>query len=214
MKRCALCRSTARVYCDSDRASLCWSCDAKVHSANFLVARHSRSLLCQLCHSPTPWSASGEKLSPSTASICGRCVFEGSSDDDDDDDDREERVGGDDGDVTELEDSVNENDNQIVPWSSTPDPPAVSSSSGDGGVLLKRRRQNVSDLTSEDEHDCSSANNSHHSPAVGDETTSFHSAQSSYKATTRNIEKIRRRNVKSGEHMSAQLDLNSPSSDS
>lgn len=72
-KNCELCKGAARVYCESDQASLCWSCDAKVHSANFLVARHVRSLLCHSCHSPTAWSGSGHKLGR-TLSICEPCV--------------------------------------------------------------------------------------------------------------------------------------------
>ncbi|KAK1388972.1 B-box zinc finger protein 32 [Heracleum sosnowskyi] len=73
MKICELCKGAARVFCESDQASLCWSCDAKVHSANFLVARHVRSLLCHSCHSPTAWSGSGHKLGR-TISICEPCV--------------------------------------------------------------------------------------------------------------------------------------------
>lgn len=61
------------MYCESDQASLCWECDAKVHAANFLVARHTRTLLCHRCHSPTPWSASGPNLGP-TLSVCHLCV--------------------------------------------------------------------------------------------------------------------------------------------
>ncbi|KAL4347120.1 hypothetical protein GQ457_17G024250 [Hibiscus cannabinus] len=37
MKSCELCMSAATTYCESDQASLCWHCDAKVHGANFLV---------------------------------------------------------------------------------------------------------------------------------------------------------------------------------
>ncbi|KAL9289887.1 hypothetical protein ACSQ67_024352 [Phaseolus vulgaris] len=62
------------MLCDSDQAKLCWDCDEKVHSANFLVAKHSRVLLCRLCHSPTPWTASGTKLTP-TVSFCHRCIL-------------------------------------------------------------------------------------------------------------------------------------------
>lgn len=72
-KNCELCKGAARVLCESDQARLCWSCDAKVHSANFLVARHVRSLLCHSCHSPTAWSGSGHKLGR-TISICEPCV--------------------------------------------------------------------------------------------------------------------------------------------
>ncbi|KAF4386940.1 hypothetical protein F8388_006895 [Cannabis sativa] len=66
-KKCELCDSPAKMYCDSDRASLCWDCDARVHSANFLVAKHMRTLLCRVCQSLTPWSGSGPKLSPTVS---------------------------------------------------------------------------------------------------------------------------------------------------
>ncbi|KAG9160897.1 hypothetical protein Leryth_008724 [Lithospermum erythrorhizon] len=64
MKKCELCHSVARMYCESDQATLCWDCDSRVHSANFLVSKHSRILLCRSCQSLTPWSASGPKLAP------------------------------------------------------------------------------------------------------------------------------------------------------
>ncbi|CAL9091418.1 unnamed protein product [Musa textilis] len=37
------------IYCSSDAASLCLSCDRNVHSANALSRRHSRTLLCDRC---------------------------------------------------------------------------------------------------------------------------------------------------------------------
>ncbi|MCO5611175.1 hypothetical protein L7F22_065425 [Adiantum nelumboides] len=46
---CELCQQQATVYCPWDEARLCDLCDAKVHSANFLVARHSRHPLCPCC---------------------------------------------------------------------------------------------------------------------------------------------------------------------
>ncbi|WCJ37661.1 B-box type zinc finger family protein [Euphorbia peplus] len=73
MNKCELCKFRATTYCDSDDAHLCWSCDALVHGANFLVARHSRTLLCRKCHSPTPWKASGPHLAP-TLSFCHACT--------------------------------------------------------------------------------------------------------------------------------------------
>ncbi|GKV41234.1 hypothetical protein SLEP1_g48800 [Rubroshorea leprosula] len=39
------------VYCRSDAACLCLSCDRNVHSANALSRRHSRALLCDRCNS-------------------------------------------------------------------------------------------------------------------------------------------------------------------
>ncbi|KAJ0984177.1 hypothetical protein J5N97_002533 [Dioscorea zingiberensis] len=39
---CELCGAAAMVHCEADAAFLCRSCDATVHGANFLVARHLR----------------------------------------------------------------------------------------------------------------------------------------------------------------------------
>ncbi|XP_010247454.1 PREDICTED: zinc finger protein HD1-like isoform X2 [Nelumbo nucifera] len=161
MKECELCNHPARMFCDSDQASLCWDCDAKVHGANFLVARHSRSLLCHVCQSPTPWKASGAKLGP-TVSVCEKCVnssngrveragvvradeesggnddeidrdVDDEDDDVDDDDDDDDEDGGDDDDDDLDSDGEDDDDgeNQVVPWSSTPPPPVASSSSSD-----------------------------------------------------------------------------------
>ncbi|KAJ6377063.1 hypothetical protein OIU76_026096 [Salix suchowensis] len=148
MKRCELCDSLAKVYCESDQANLCWDCDANVHSANFLVAKHSRSLLCHVCQSLTPWSGSGPKLGP-TLSVCNECVSksscreerrseedeEGDSDDGEEDGDEEEdsdedEENGDGGNDLGGED---EEENQVVPWSSTPPPPVSSPSNNSEG---------------------------------------------------------------------------------
>lgn len=152
MKSCELCGCPARMYCESDQASLCWDCDAEVHGANFLVARHSRSLLCHVCRSPTPWRASGSNLGH-TVSVCKRCAdgygggkcggaaeeSEGGNNDEmsseDDDPDKDE----DSDDEDDVEDEEEEDfggddedgDNQVVPWSSTPPPPVASSSSSE-----------------------------------------------------------------------------------
>jgi len=164
MKKCELCKVQARAYCESDQASLCWDCDAKVHGANFLVARHSRTLLCHACQSQTPWKASGAKLGH-TVSVCDRCVGNkeevresqgGNEDDDDDDDDDDD---GDDHDVDDVVDDDDddggveeEGDNQVVPWSTMTPPPAASSSSSEEEPVrvssLKRTRENGSDLRS------------------------------------------------------------------
>ncbi|KAJ9153658.1 hypothetical protein P3X46_027076 [Hevea brasiliensis] len=152
MKGCELCGGTARMYCESDQASLCWDCDEKVHCANFLVAKHCRTLLCQVCQSPTPWKASGPKLGP-TVSICESCFslhngkkgevgvdrdeshggneqedeFLDDSDDYDDEDDEQ-----DDEEEDEEEEEDEDGENQVVPWSVTsPSPPAASSSSSE-----------------------------------------------------------------------------------
>lgn len=127
MKNCELCKGLARTYCESDQASLCWTCDVKVHGANFLVARHTRSVLCHACQAPTPWKASGAELGV-TVSVCENCVVgvrnrgqqeesqggnedeidTGDDDDDDDDlngddDDDDDVDGADDGEEDEEE---------------------------------------------------------------------------------------------------------------
>lgn len=151
-KKCELCRSVARTHCESDQASLCWTCDYKVHTANFLVARHSRTLLCHVCQSPTPWSATGTSLGP-TVSVCNNCVrncdankgkaeYEAECEDESGDSEVEIESDGssddgvetssDDEDDEEEEEADNE-DNQVVPWSPTTPPPAVSSSSNSDG---------------------------------------------------------------------------------
>ncbi|GAA0142558.1 hypothetical protein LIER_03427 [Lithospermum erythrorhizon] len=38
------------IYCRSDAASLCLSCDRNIHSANSLSRRHSRTLVCERCN--------------------------------------------------------------------------------------------------------------------------------------------------------------------
>lgn len=61
------------VYCRSDAASLCLSCDRNVHSANALSKRHSRTLLCERCNSqPAVVRCAEEKLS-----LCQNCDWTG-----------------------------------------------------------------------------------------------------------------------------------------
>ncbi|MQL83520.1 hypothetical protein Taro_016024 [Colocasia esculenta] len=50
-RACELCSGEAALHCASDSAFLCWACDAHVHGANFIVARHARRLLCRECGS-------------------------------------------------------------------------------------------------------------------------------------------------------------------
>ncbi|CAH9116473.1 unnamed protein product [Cuscuta europaea] len=50
---CELCESAASLYCKADDAFLCRKCDRLVHSANFLVRRHVRCLLCTVCRGLT-----------------------------------------------------------------------------------------------------------------------------------------------------------------
>ncbi|XP_019449124.1 PREDICTED: B-box domain protein 31-like [Lupinus angustifolius] len=105
-EQCELCEKKAMVHCDSDQANLCWGCDAIVHSANFLVEKHMRILLCRICNSHTQWKACGSKLIPS-ASLCHRCMVDddGGNSSDDVESDSED-------DDSEKED---EEENQVVP---------------------------------------------------------------------------------------------------
>ncbi|KAI3465667.1 hypothetical protein Pfo_031421 [Paulownia fortunei] len=169
MKRCELCKGKARMHCVSDQASLCWDCDAKVHSANFLVARHSRNLLCHVCQSPTPWSASGAKLGP-TAFVCEQCV-DGRRDDDSGEEESEEEG--------EQEEEVVE-ENQVVPWS--PPPAAESSSSIEESVtggeeVVSRKRFRIenasSNLQSDEDESCSSSQLNICTPSPSGVTESF-----------------------------------------
>ncbi|KAG1368222.1 B-box zinc finger protein 19 [Cocos nucifera] len=182
MKGCELCERAARIHCESDQASLCWECDAKVHGANFLVARHSRCLLCRRCQAPTPWKASGARFGP-TVSVCERCCLQGKrrredvADDDengeekdedaeeDEGDDRmEEDDGGEEGegeDEGEAEEEEEEGDNQVVPLSLTPPPVASSSSSEESSGRIydgffKRIRRNADLASRDDDIPCSS----------------------------------------------------------
>ena len=74
---CELCDGVAALFCAADEAHICWTCDAKVHSANFLVARHTRFVLCDKCGSPTSWRASGTNPTP-LAGLCVSCSQGGS----------------------------------------------------------------------------------------------------------------------------------------
>lgn len=69
---CELCSGEAVVYCLSDSAFLCLSCDAKVHGANFLVARHVRKIVCCNCEDFTGDQISG-MVFQAKASICQSC---------------------------------------------------------------------------------------------------------------------------------------------
>ncbi|KAJ6319395.1 hypothetical protein OIU78_014918, partial [Salix suchowensis] len=61
------------VYCRSDAASLCLSCDRNVHSANALSKRHSRNLLCERCNSqPAIVRCAEERIS-----LCQNCDWIG-----------------------------------------------------------------------------------------------------------------------------------------
>ncbi|KAK1368481.1 B-box domain protein 31 [Heracleum sosnowskyi] len=110
------------MFCESDQASLCWHCDAEVHSANFLVAKHTRTLLCQSCQALTPWTGSGPKLGP-TLSVCESCVHNNHTDDDEEDEDDGDE---DEDEEEEEEEEKDDGENQVVPLaSSSPAPPQM-----------------------------------------------------------------------------------------
>ncbi|XP_015897222.1 zinc finger protein CONSTANS-LIKE 9 [Ziziphus jujuba] len=185
MIKCELCGLRARIYCESDQASLCWDCEEKVHGANFLVAKHTRSLLCHVCQSPTPWKASGPKLTP-TVSVCESCVdcnsgkcekgqkveSQGGNDVEEDEEDEDEvdmfhssdDEVDDEEDFDEEEDEDEDGENQVVPWScssSAPPPPpsASSSSSEEEGLSVSKLMRENADLDSDGEIGCCSLAN-------------------------------------------------------
>lgn len=61
------------VYCRSDAACLCLSCDRNVHSANALSKRHSRTLLCERCNSQPAFVRCVEE----NLSLCQSCDWIG-----------------------------------------------------------------------------------------------------------------------------------------
>ncbi|EOA17336.1 hypothetical protein CARUB_v10005612mg [Capsella rubella] len=172
-KKCDLCSGVARMYCESDQASLCWDCDGKVHGANFLVAKHTRCLLCSACQSLTPWKATGLRLGP-TFSVCDSCValknapgagrsvispeevdsFDSqedriredgaeSYDDGEDEEDDDEEYSDDD--EGDVDDDE-EAENQVVPWSAAAaaqPPPVMSSSSSSDGGFVTKRTRTM-----------------------------------------------------------------------
>ncbi|KAK4792446.1 hypothetical protein SAY86_022881 [Trapa natans] len=105
MRSCALCKVPARAFCESDQAALCWECDAKVRGANFLVSRHSQTLLCHACQCPTPGTASGTKLGH-TVSLCDDCVNGVRAAE------RAEEESGDDAGADSGDGNISENDNE------------------------------------------------------------------------------------------------------
>ncbi|XP_047307312.1 zinc finger protein CONSTANS-LIKE 9-like [Impatiens glandulifera] len=61
------------IYCRSDAASLCLSCDHSVHSANALSRRHSRTLVCERCNSEPAFVRCIEER----ISLCHNCDWTG-----------------------------------------------------------------------------------------------------------------------------------------
>ncbi|XP_076894475.1 zinc finger protein CONSTANS-LIKE 10-like isoform X1 [Bidens hawaiensis] len=70
---CDYCREArSMVYCRSDEAYLCLSCDRNVHSANALSKRHSRTLVCDKCNSQPAFVRCVEEQ----LSFCQNCDWE------------------------------------------------------------------------------------------------------------------------------------------
>ncbi|KAK4492897.1 hypothetical protein RD792_000222 [Penstemon davidsonii] len=63
------------IYCRSDAASLCLSCDRNVHSANALAKRHTRTLLCERCNSQPAFV----RCTVERVSLCQNCDWTGHS---------------------------------------------------------------------------------------------------------------------------------------
>ncbi|KAF7080152.1 hypothetical protein CFC21_084270 [Triticum aestivum] len=61
------------IYCRSDAASLCLSCDRNVHSANTLSQRHMRTLLCDRCAS----QPAAVRCLEENTSLCQNCDWSG-----------------------------------------------------------------------------------------------------------------------------------------
>ncbi|OWM69506.1 B-box zinc finger protein 32 [Punica granatum] len=72
---CELCGADASLYCSSDSAFLCFRCDADVHGANFLVARHIRHSVCSSCGSLAETRFSGSGVAHRTI-VCKSCSGE------------------------------------------------------------------------------------------------------------------------------------------
>ncbi|KMS97208.1 hypothetical protein BVRB_7g177600 [Beta vulgaris subsp. vulgaris] len=72
-RNCELCNGEASLYCPSDNAFLCHTCDSKVHCANFLVARHVRSLICPNCRKIDGNQFSGAGVPPPATLFCRDC---------------------------------------------------------------------------------------------------------------------------------------------
>ncbi|XP_043712120.1 B-box zinc finger protein 32-like [Telopea speciosissima] len=81
---CELCNGEVSLYCSSDSAFLCWDCDARVHEANFLVARHVRRTVCSKCKDFDGNHISGVGFRP-VSSICQLCTSVSLNDDCDSD---------------------------------------------------------------------------------------------------------------------------------
>ncbi|TYH21292.1 hypothetical protein ES288_A04G032100v1 [Gossypium darwinii] len=206
MRKCELCGRLARMHCESDQANLCWDCDFKVHGANFLVAKHNRTLLCRVCQSPTPWLASGRNLG-SAVSVCDSCVVNGnnkceSSEREYGEEEEEEEEEGDyDNDAVEEsgeeeEAEIEDAENQVVPWSGESSPLSISKpitslkslssnereggggggGNGDGGFGLKRMREDLSSW-SDDETGCSSSQVSSRGSSNGEASSSMESSR-------------------------------------
>lgn len=73
-RACELCGGAAAVHCEADAAHLCWPCDAHVHGANFLVARHLRRVACTGCGALDDDRLLAGAGSPAPIrSVCGSC---------------------------------------------------------------------------------------------------------------------------------------------
>ncbi|KAL9668646.1 hypothetical protein QQ045_006184 [Rhodiola kirilowii] len=73
-RSCDFCgEQRSMVYCRSDSACLCLSCDRNVHSANALANRHSRTLLCERCTSQPAFVRCHDE----NTSLCQNCDWSG-----------------------------------------------------------------------------------------------------------------------------------------
>ncbi|XP_023872994.1 B-box zinc finger protein 32 [Quercus suber] len=59
IRACERCSEDSSLYCASDSTFLCFRYVAKVHQANFLIARHVRQVLCFKCEAFSDYRISG-----------------------------------------------------------------------------------------------------------------------------------------------------------
>ncbi|KAL0284558.1 UNVERIFIED_CONTAM: hypothetical protein Sangu_2820100 [Sesamum angustifolium] len=157
-KGCELCSNPARMFCESDQASLCWDCDEKAAGLKL----GPTVSVCQACAedgetrgASSSRRESGDDFDSQESDSDDGEYYSDSDDYSDDDDDEEEE---------EMEE---DGENQVVPWSassSNSPPPATTASSSSSEEeenvsfsSSKRTRDYL--FESEDEDGCCSSQN-------------------------------------------------------
>ncbi|KAJ6999605.1 hypothetical protein NC653_010357 [Populus alba x Populus x berolinensis] len=136
MKRCELCDSLAKLYCESNEANLCWQCDTYVHRANLLAAKLELVPTVSGCSSDCVSNFSCKEERSSEGDQVGDNI---DVDEEEYDNEKDNGVYDADGEDTEE---------KVVPWSSTRPPDGTSFSNTeespcrlsdtDGGISQSR----------------------------------------------------------------------------